>query len=422
VNEVSQQEQRVELRQILTLRFDEGELRTLCFDLGIEYENLPGTTKADKARELVLYFEHRGRIPELLELIRNSRPETSLDDTSEVATDASFSDLPSECLRYINDPLLLARPGLEGPVRQLLDDVVKARENAEWEDALRLCGVAEECAGDYGDQAEIALIFLYKADAQSRNNQLKSAIDLTNRAGNILGWSCEHYWGDCRNTMVAQLQLARLQAAKDPKSAWEHYHIAGKLCQQLETGGSSSEDAQIYKHVSTGIRLALEDVSSTIKEQYAIKCILNSIPILQLSDGPETISTPSGSIDFVAASAFMIKGRTYFLYPINETKQYRLELKPGVVHFALPVRRDGWLVPTSNKQDYAVVRHETKIAQEGPAVSWTEKGWLGGQFERDVTTGRIHFVALQDDIKIIGREECKEPGCVIGLLKPTGKA
>ena len=50
------------LRQILAERFNEGELRTLCFDLGIDYENLPGQGKADKARELVAYFQRRGDI------------------------------------------------------------------------------------------------------------------------------------------------------------------------------------------------------------------------------------------------------------------------------------------------------------------------------------------------------------------------
>jgi hypothetical protein len=41
----------INLRQILTERFDESELRTLCFDLGIDYDDLPGSGKVDKARD-----------------------------------------------------------------------------------------------------------------------------------------------------------------------------------------------------------------------------------------------------------------------------------------------------------------------------------------------------------------------------------
>lgn len=55
----------VRLRQTLTDQFDEGELRTLCFDLRIDYASLPGEGKANKARELVAYCDRHGCIPEL---------------------------------------------------------------------------------------------------------------------------------------------------------------------------------------------------------------------------------------------------------------------------------------------------------------------------------------------------------------------
>jgi len=45
--------------------FDDQELRDLCFELGIDYENLPGEGKASKARELVSYCERHGRLDEL---------------------------------------------------------------------------------------------------------------------------------------------------------------------------------------------------------------------------------------------------------------------------------------------------------------------------------------------------------------------
>lgn len=54
------------LRQILTDHFNESELRTLCFDLDIDYESLPGQGKADKARELVAHCNRHSRIPALL--------------------------------------------------------------------------------------------------------------------------------------------------------------------------------------------------------------------------------------------------------------------------------------------------------------------------------------------------------------------
>jgi hypothetical protein len=67
--------ERSRLRQVLAERFDEGELRTLCFDLGIEYDDLPGEGRAGRARELVAYLERRDRIPYLMELGRRVRPD-----------------------------------------------------------------------------------------------------------------------------------------------------------------------------------------------------------------------------------------------------------------------------------------------------------------------------------------------------------
>ena len=55
---------RVKWREMLA-RFGEGELKDLCFDLGIDYEDLPGQGKADKARELVAHCERRDRFAEL---------------------------------------------------------------------------------------------------------------------------------------------------------------------------------------------------------------------------------------------------------------------------------------------------------------------------------------------------------------------
>jgi HEAT repeat protein len=64
-----------ELRQILPKRFDKDELRDLCFDLGVVYEDLPGKGRKGKARELVAYCERRERIAELIAVGKEQRPD-----------------------------------------------------------------------------------------------------------------------------------------------------------------------------------------------------------------------------------------------------------------------------------------------------------------------------------------------------------
>jgi hypothetical protein len=65
------------LRQALIARFDEGELRTLCYDLDVDYDSLPAQGKANKAQELIKYLENRERIPELVEIGMRMRPDVA---------------------------------------------------------------------------------------------------------------------------------------------------------------------------------------------------------------------------------------------------------------------------------------------------------------------------------------------------------
>ncbi len=61
-------------RKILTTYFSNSELNNIYFDLGIDYENFSGSGKIDKARELILHMEKRGRISELIRDCHESRP------------------------------------------------------------------------------------------------------------------------------------------------------------------------------------------------------------------------------------------------------------------------------------------------------------------------------------------------------------
>jgi hypothetical protein len=76
-----------QLRDFITRNFNDSELRDLCFDLGIEYENLGGDNKAAKARELVAYCQRHGRLIELEGTCRRLRPNAAL----EIGRDANVS-------------------------------------------------------------------------------------------------------------------------------------------------------------------------------------------------------------------------------------------------------------------------------------------------------------------------------------------
>jgi hypothetical protein len=59
---------------VLNARFDQEELRTLCFRLGVDYDSLRGEGKAAKARELALYMSRTGGLARLRAAIQAERP------------------------------------------------------------------------------------------------------------------------------------------------------------------------------------------------------------------------------------------------------------------------------------------------------------------------------------------------------------
>lgn len=67
------EDKRRHLRKTLCDRFSQEELRTLCFDLCIDYDNLSGEGKEAKARELVAYLERRGELEHLIAAVRRER-------------------------------------------------------------------------------------------------------------------------------------------------------------------------------------------------------------------------------------------------------------------------------------------------------------------------------------------------------------
>ena len=66
------------MRDCIVWHFDDSELKTLCFDMGVNFDDLEGDAISDKARELVLYLNRVGRCDELLEYCREKRPNAKL--------------------------------------------------------------------------------------------------------------------------------------------------------------------------------------------------------------------------------------------------------------------------------------------------------------------------------------------------------
>lgn len=116
------------IRKLLIEHFSEGELRTLCADLHIDYEILPGEGKADKTLEIIKYLYRRGRVAELVELCMRERNHISWQETpTEKLTVAS---LPQQTVQTGLSALidLLKSPGVRNIVVTFRTDFQATRE------------------------------------------------------------------------------------------------------------------------------------------------------------------------------------------------------------------------------------------------------------------------------------------------------
>ena len=59
-----------ELHQALLTRYDLEELRTLCVQLDVDFDDLRGESRQAKARELILWLRRRGRLDQLAAALR----------------------------------------------------------------------------------------------------------------------------------------------------------------------------------------------------------------------------------------------------------------------------------------------------------------------------------------------------------------
>lgn len=67
------------LHELLLNSFNEPELRGLCFELKVDYDDFPGG-KTDKIRELIMYYQRRGRLSVLVQACKHFRPEFAWSD------------------------------------------------------------------------------------------------------------------------------------------------------------------------------------------------------------------------------------------------------------------------------------------------------------------------------------------------------
>lgn len=83
-----------QLRSALDKYFNLSEIRTLCFDLSIPYEDFGGEGKKEKAAELVQYAERFGKFDQVVAYVQQARPHANLQQSGELGGPTAVAGNP----------------------------------------------------------------------------------------------------------------------------------------------------------------------------------------------------------------------------------------------------------------------------------------------------------------------------------------
>ena len=65
---------RSELHRLISEFFTEEDLQQAAFDIGVDWDDVPGTNKSAKIRNLITWLEDRGRLYRLVGYCQRERP------------------------------------------------------------------------------------------------------------------------------------------------------------------------------------------------------------------------------------------------------------------------------------------------------------------------------------------------------------
>lgn len=102
------------LVETIRSQFNVPELQQLCFNLDIPYDDLPAKTHNGKVRELVLYCQRHGRLPELAQHVAEIRPTTANKEPKQMPQPGETEKVDRTAKIWI--PIIVAFIGLVGVI------------------------------------------------------------------------------------------------------------------------------------------------------------------------------------------------------------------------------------------------------------------------------------------------------------------
>jgi len=97
------------LHELLIEYFSLEELRTLCFDLGLDYDELCGEIKSARARDLITVMLRRNRLADLAAGVQVLRPNVDWPDVADVSPEERLAWTTTTEMQSAADYLVAVR-------------------------------------------------------------------------------------------------------------------------------------------------------------------------------------------------------------------------------------------------------------------------------------------------------------------------
>jgi hypothetical protein len=274
------QSYRTELHRILMESFDLEELRTLTFDLGVDYDSLVGEGKAGKVREMILYLSRQDQLGHLLAEMQRLRTDRLLGEryVSEATlwnqisnfTAADFSDITSVILDTIRYAIGTEPTGLHDEYGRLVLyglDVSPAVKNLRLPALLPVVFLrgAQLTVSDIQDVVHLLTIRrgintrVFLLVVTFDNEVLRNAKDLVYEQLRPYGYDA---------IVVTREQLSRIVFGDDPKASLRKLILSGV---SLQTIAPFVITGPTPDHMFFGRELELRYIAERIRESsYAV--------------------------------------------------------------------------------------------------------------------------------------------------------
>lgn len=170
------------IRRAIARTFNLDELHTIAFDLGLNWDELPGETITSKTRSLIAYLSQRGFLTELLNILREERPKVEWPDVpsseQQIIDIRDINPKPIELGSIIGHRAQIVQAGnVQGSIIQAQGDIVLGKSMRDeqydaainWDGKRRLRGF--DLSGRDLSEAELSTADLRKSNFNKANLQ-----------------------------------------------------------------------------------------------------------------------------------------------------------------------------------------------------------------------------------------------------------